>query len=339
VSILLLWWTLHDVSLSEVWQRIRGVRLLPFLAMLVLATAQFPLRTIRWRYLLRLEGEALPFTPLWHATAIGFMANNLLPARAGEFARAYAAHRLTAVRFSTAFASIAVERVLDGITLVALLTVAISAGGFAAGTAVGGITLGGVAQSAGIFFGGLLVLALVLVHWPAPALRFAHGVSHRVLPTHWADRLLQILEGMLSGLDTLRRPGQFAIVILWSFVVWLVSAASLGMGLVAFDIDAPWSAAVERGAAAPGTHCLRRGHPLVPRLLRTLRGHDPRLPRPLRRGTRARRVVRGGIPPGHVPADHAAGDVVALTCTSPPGRPETAPREQRRRDGGRCLTA
>jgi uncharacterized protein (TIRG00374 family) len=244
VSILLLWWALHDVSLAEVWHRIRGVRPLPLLAMIVLATAQFPLRTIRWRYLLRLEGETLPFTPLWHATAIGFMANNLLPARAGEFARAYAAHRLTSVRFSTAFASIAVERVLDGITLVALLTVAISAGGFAAGTAVGGVTLGGVARGAGLFFGGLLLVALVLVHWPAPALRLAHRVSHRVLPARWADRLLQILEGMLSGLDALRRPGQFTIVIVWSFVVWLVSAASLGMGLVAFGIDAPWSAAL-----------------------------------------------------------------------------------------------
>jgi uncharacterized protein (TIRG00374 family) len=244
VSALLLWWALHDVSLSEVWQRLRGVRLLPLVATIVLATAQFPIRTIRWRYLLRLEGEALPFTPLWHATAIGFMANNLLPARAGEFARAYAAHRLTAVRFSTAFASIAVERVLDGITLVALLTVAISAGGFAAGTAVGSVTLGGVARGAGILFGGLLVVALVLVHWPGPALRFASRVSHLVLPARWADRAMQILEGMLSGLEALRRPGQFATVIAWSFVLWLVSAASLGLGLVAFDIDVPWSAAL-----------------------------------------------------------------------------------------------
>jgi hypothetical protein len=315
VSILLLWWTLHDVSLAEVWQRVRGVRLLPLFATLVLATAQFPLRTIRWRYLLRLEGETLPFTPLWHATAIGFMANNLLPARAGEFARAYAAHRLTAVRFSTAFASIAVERVLDGITLVALLTVAISAGGFAAGTAVGSVTLGGVARGAGMFFGGLLVVALALVHWPAPALRFAHRVSHLVLPTRWANRLLQILEGMLSGLDALRRPGQFAIVIVQH------------------------RRAVERGAPAAGSYRVRRGDSLFPGLLRPVRGHDPRVPRPLRRGSGARGVVRRRVSPGHVPAHHAAGDVVALTRASPPGRPAGASGEQRGRGGRRCLTA
>ncbi len=244
MSVLLLWWALHDVSLTEVWQRIRGVRLVPFLGTVVLATAQFPIRTLRWRYLLRYEGDALPFAPLWHATAIGFMANNLLPARAGEFARAYAAHRLTAVRFSTAFASVAVERVLDGITLVALLTVAISAGGFASGTAVGDVTLGGVARGAGVFFGVLLVVALVLVHWPKPALGLARRVSRLVLPARWAERVVQILEGMLSGLDALRQPRRFATVIVWSFVLWLVSAGSMGLGFVAFDVDVPWSAAL-----------------------------------------------------------------------------------------------
>jgi hypothetical protein len=39
---------------------------------------------------------------LWHATAIGFMANNLLPARAGEFALRYVASQQVPVRFSTA---------------------------------------------------------------------------------------------------------------------------------------------------------------------------------------------------------------------------------------------
>ncbi len=244
VSIVLLWWALHDVSLTEVWSRLRGVRPLPFLATIALATATFPLRTIRWRYLLRLEGETLPFVPLWHATAIGFMANNLLPARAGEVARAYAARRLTAVRFSTAFASIAVERVMDGITLVALLTAAIWAGGFAPGTAVGEVTLGGVAQGAGVVFGMALVLAFVLVHWPAPALRFARWLASRTLPPHWSRGLMQVLEGLLSGLEALRSPTRFAVITFWSFVIWLVMAASFWVGFRAFDLDAPWSAAL-----------------------------------------------------------------------------------------------
>src|SRR2546429_490655 len=144
ISVGLLWWSLHDIELDEVVGHVSQAHPLYFLAAVAVATATFPLRTARWRYLLRLEGASLPYAPLWHATAIGFMANNLLPARAGEFARAYAAGRLTGVRFSAALASVAIERIMDGIAMVALMTAAIAWGGFAKGTKVGGFSIVGI---------------------------------------------------------------------------------------------------------------------------------------------------------------------------------------------------
>ena len=136
------------MRLADVLHHAQRAHGLPFAGAVILATAVFPIRTIRWRYLLQLEGGRLPFVPLWHATAIGFMANNLLPARAGEFARAYAARRLTGVRLSAAIASVAVERVMDGLVLVGLLAVAIAWGGLAGGTTVGGVSLVHVASIA-----------------------------------------------------------------------------------------------------------------------------------------------------------------------------------------------
>ncbi len=244
VSVALLWWALRDVSLAEIWHQIRGVDPVWLTVTIVLATATFPLRTIRWRYLLRLEGEALPLVPLWHATAIGFMANNLLPARAGEVARAYAARRLTGVRFSTAVASIAVERVLDGIVLVALLMVATWAGGFAAGTAVGAVTIGGVVRGASILFGGLLLLALGVVHFPDLALSMVRRLTGLLLPATWSERVVAIFAGLVQGLEALRRPTHFLVVIFWSFVVWLTAAASFWAAFNAFGVDVPWPAAL-----------------------------------------------------------------------------------------------
>lgn len=226
------------------WARLREVRLAPFLGAVLLATAAFPLRTVRWRYLLRLEGEVIPFTPLWHATAIGFAANNLLPARVGEVARAYAAQRLTAVQFSAAFASIAVERVMDGITLVSLLTFGIWAGGFAPGTTVGGLDLTRIAEGAAALFGTLLLSALVVVHWPRITIAAVRAVARRVLPGRWAVHAVQAFEGLLAGLDALKSPLRFATVMLWSFVVWLVASASYLLAFVAFGLDVPWSAAL-----------------------------------------------------------------------------------------------
>jgi uncharacterized protein (TIRG00374 family) len=212
--------------------------------MVLVATARFPLITVRWRYLLRIEGESIPFIPLWHATAIGFMANNLLPARAGEFARAYGARQLSGVRFSTAFASIAVERIMDGITLVAILSIGIWAGGFAPGTAIGGMTLGDIARTAGLLFGFALAVALVVVHWPAPTRRLTSAVATRLLPHRWAVRFVGFVDGLLGGLDALKSPRRSGAVILWSLAVWGVTAASFWLGFKAFGIEVPWSAAL-----------------------------------------------------------------------------------------------
>lgn len=244
ISIALLWWALHDIDLAQLWAELRSMSVGPFLAMLVFATLAFPLRTVRWRYLLRAEGVSLPWVPLWHATAIGFMANNLLPARAGEVARAYAARRLTDVRFTTAFASIAVERVMDGLTLVTLLVIGAWAGGFSAETVVGGVTLGGIVRGAGAIFTLLLLLAFALVHWPERALTVARGVTSTILPHRWTERFQTVLEGMIAGLEALRSPKSFAIITFWSFVMWLVATASYLVGFFAFHIDAPWTAAL-----------------------------------------------------------------------------------------------
>jgi hypothetical protein len=253
LSVALLWWVLHDVSFADVWRHLRQVRPLPFALAVAFATATFPLRAVRWRYILRLEGALLPYAPLWHATAIGFMANNLLPARAGELARAYAARKLTAVRLSSALGSLVVERVLDGIAIVALLTLAIWAGGFTGEADVAGVPLATVARSGGAAFLVLLAAALAAVHWPEPGLRLARFVATRTIPERWADRLLHALRGVLSGLDALRSPVRFLAALLWTFGVWLVNAASFWLCAVAFGLSLPAVAAfVVQGLVAFG---------------------------------------------------------------------------------------
>jgi uncharacterized protein (TIRG00374 family) len=242
VSALLIWWTLHDVRLAEVWGHVKGVHWLLFLAAIAVATLTFPLRTVRWQFVLRLEGKPLPYLPLWHATAIGFMSTNLLPARAGELARAYAARRLTGTRFTAAVGSIAVERVFDGITLVALLAIAMWAGGFGGDTTVGSFELGYVGKLAAAFFALALLLAAGFVRWPQPALRLTRSVTSYVFPEAWSRALVEAVEGVLSGLDSLRSPKRFLAITLWSVAIWITGAASFWIGLLAFGIEVPWSA-------------------------------------------------------------------------------------------------
>ncbi|HEY8794946.1 MAG TPA: lysylphosphatidylglycerol synthase transmembrane domain-containing protein, partial [Gemmatimonadaceae bacterium] len=118
-------WALHGIAFDEVWLHIRHANPWYLLGASVAGTLIFPLRAPRWRTILSPVAEGLPFRILWRAIAIGMMGNNVLPARAGELARAFALSRETKrVPFSAAFASLAVDRIFDATCVLLLMAVA-----------------------------------------------------------------------------------------------------------------------------------------------------------------------------------------------------------------------
>lgn len=233
-------WALHGVDLHEVVAGARRANPWLVLGSAAVATLTFPVRTLRWRVLLRdVDGRRFPVRPLWDATAIGFMANNLLPARAGEFARAWVAGRQLPTRFSTALASIGVERVFDGLVMLTLMAVAIAAPSFPSQATIGGTSLSHIAALAAGLLGAFLGLALVIVHRPAPWLTLLDRVSGAVLPDRIAARTRSTAEGLLAGLAVLKSPGRFAAVVGWSLVLWLVNAAAFALCFRAFGLPVP----------------------------------------------------------------------------------------------------
>jgi hypothetical protein len=260
VSVALLAWVLYRIDLREVWEYARHANSWLLLATVLVATITFPVRAIRWRIILRdVDGYRFPLLPLWHATAIGFMANNLLPARAGEVARAYVATRQLPVRFTTALASIGVERVFDGLVMLGLMAVAIAAPSFPAQALVGGRSLTAVAATGALVFGAMLIVALLVVHRPAPWLTFFGRVAHRLLPTSAAERVMHAAEGLVAGLTVLKSPTRFAGVVGWSLVLWIKNAAAFAICFRAFGLDVPLEAAlllqgiIGFGVAVPST--------------------------------------------------------------------------------------
>ena len=256
----LLAWVLHRINLREVWQYARAANAWLLLATVALATATFPVRAIRWRLILRdVDGHRFPLLPLWHATAVGFMANNLLPARAGEVARAYVVTRQLPVRFTTALASIGVERVFDGLVMLGLMAVAIAAPSFPAHALVGGRSFAAVATTGALVFGAILVLALLVVHRPAPWLSLFDRLARRLLSAGAAARVMHAAEGIVAGLTVLKSPTRFAGVVLWSLVLWLKNAAAFAICFRAFGLDVPLEAAlllqgiIGFGVAVPST--------------------------------------------------------------------------------------
>ena len=257
VSAGLLYWSLRNVDFAEVMQHLRDANLPPIIVAVILATLTFVLRIFRWQLLLRGEdGRRLKTSALWHAIAMGFMANNVLPLRMGEVVRTYAATRLTGVRFTAAFTSIAVERLFDALIVVLLLGLGLLMAGLPADAAVGGVHIGHLVTLVGAAAVGGLVVAGLVVAFP----KAAESVVRRLVPfPKLADRLVGLIEGIEQGLSALHSPWRIVGVLLWSLAVWSVSALSFYIMFAAFGIKVSFAGAllmqglIMFGIAVPST--------------------------------------------------------------------------------------
>lgn len=241
LSAALLWFAFRDVHLAEVWDRVRRSDMVLLALAGGLATLPFPLRAMRWRPLLRPANPGSRFRPRFAATCIGFMANNLLPARVGEFARAFALSRLEPVRVSASFGSLVVERMFDGIVVVLLLLGSLAWPGF---PAVSGRDFSGLALLVGVLFLGAFAVALAMVAHPEQSVRWFEGTVARVLPGAVRRPVVDALDAFLEGIAAVRDWRLVLQVFLWTVAMWLVAGLSVWVGMLAFDIRLPFVSAV-----------------------------------------------------------------------------------------------
>lgn len=243
LSAVLLWWTLRDVSLAVVWQELSQASVPLFLASTVCATLIFPLRAIRWRVILEPVAPGQPLGALWRSTAIGMMANNVLPARAGEIARAYALTKQTNVPFATSIASLAVDRLFDMLVLLLLAVVAFVDPVFPREARIAGQTMGNLAQGSIVFVTVLLAALYALAFFPGKIVQLFELFARRVSPTI-EERGKVVLIGFSKGLSVLRSPGHFSAVLTWTVAHWLLNAFAFWLGFKAVGIALPFSAAL-----------------------------------------------------------------------------------------------
>jgi len=184
-------------------------------------------RTWRWQWLLRALGR-VPYGPAFRATNIGIGANMILPARAGEFLRAYVIGRSTGISKAGAFATLVVERIFDGLTiLLSLVTVVLLVG-------VGSPLLKRMGVVGGVFYLGALAGVTVFYFRQT----WFTSIVERLLPERWATRVSGLLKAFANGLAVLRDGKQLLTVSLQTLLIWFVIALSFYPVLLAFDFGA-----------------------------------------------------------------------------------------------------
>ncbi|MDB4870671.1 MAG: Lysylphosphatidylglycerol synthetase/glycosyltransferase AglD [Gemmatimonadales bacterium] len=239
----LIYWTLHGISAAEVAHSLSEADPLLFAGAIICATAIFPVRALRWRTILEPVASRLPFGPLWRATAIGMMVNNVLPARAGELARAYALKKEVQVPFATGLASLVVDRLFDAIVLLLLAALALLDPALSSAQTLAGRPLSAFGTGAGAVVLLLLLGTYALIFFPSQLLRLFELFARRVSPSV-EQRGRRVLATFINGLSVLRSPRRFAAVLAWTIGHWLLNAFGIWLAFRAVGITAPFSAAL-----------------------------------------------------------------------------------------------
>ena len=244
LTILLLGWAMRDVSAGEVLSQLRDANLFLLTASIVVAFLGMAIRAVRWGVFLRPIAPGVAFRPRYAATVVGFAANNVLPARVGEFARAVVLSRTARVSASAAFATLVVERLFDGLVLVGLLFAAIASPGFPLVGRVGGIDPrnAALAVAAATAAAGLLLLGFVLA--PGLALRAGEVMTEWTVPKRFRGHVLAALRSFLQGLSVLRSVPLFLVSAFLAVGQWTFTATSYSLAFRAFQIDVPFSGAI-----------------------------------------------------------------------------------------------
>ena len=195
-----------------------------------LAPAGLVARARRWRYLFPPRNPPPALVP---AMMIGYMVNNILPLRAGEFVRVYVVARRWGGHFWTAAATLIVERVLDSLCIVLMLGVL--------------IFLIDVPRIIEVAAAGMLVVDVVgvsvLVAMAIAPERCLAVIGRLTLRwPRFHTRAVSAADRFLHGLDGIRAPAHLLPLLMWTVVVWCLAALSAWTALKAADLHLPWLA-------------------------------------------------------------------------------------------------
>ncbi len=122
ISAIALWWALSKLNFSDFWQAIIRANYWWVLPGIVVYFIAVWIRAWRWHYLLK-PIQPIKTRVMFPITCIGYMGNNIYPARAGEVLRAVVLKRREGVPISASLATIIVERIFDGVVMLAFVFV------------------------------------------------------------------------------------------------------------------------------------------------------------------------------------------------------------------------
>jgi uncharacterized protein (TIRG00374 family) len=236
ISILFLYLALRGLGLDDLGEALRQADYWWLIPGVLVYFMGVWVRSWRWHYLLK-PLKSISTLKLFPIVTIGYMGNNIYPARAGEILRAVILKRHEEVPISASLATIIVERVFDGVVMLAFIFLNLQelAGLTTESGLVGSIQT--VALWGTIAFVGALVVFLLAAMYPQPVERFTGLIMGKILPERYQELVMGLVIRFLGGLEALRSPKDVLMVFFTSIIIWLFETAKYWLVMHAFPFE------------------------------------------------------------------------------------------------------
>ena len=231
-----LYLALRGLGIRDIWEPLKTARywwLIPGVGVYFIGVW---VRSWRWHYLLR-PVKSISTPKMFPIVAIGYMGNNIYPARAGEILRAVILKRKEDISISASLATIVVERVFDGVVMLGFVFLNLPELATLTGTSgfIGNIQT--LALWGAAAFLGVLGVFLAAAMFPTQAEKVILKLIQVLVPEKFREKTSEIVLRFLNGLESLRSPREAVMVLLTSIVIWLLETGKYWFVMQAFNFQ------------------------------------------------------------------------------------------------------
>jgi glycosyltransferase 2 family protein len=240
ISGFFLYLVLSKLHWAEFWEALKSANYWWLIPGVMVYFVGVWVRAWRWHYLLR-PLKSISTRTMFPIVAIGYMGNNIYPARAGEVLRAVVLKRRENVPISASLATVIVERIFDGVVMLAFVFVNLAELSRLSDVSLElgrwHVTVQDIAIWGSVAFFGALAVFLAAAMFPRPTDRIVTWTVNRFFPLRLREKTLAVSRRFLDGLESLRSPADALMVFVTSVVIWLLETGKYWFVMHAFDFQ------------------------------------------------------------------------------------------------------
>ncbi|ROL59609.1 UPF0104 family protein [Bacteroidetes/Chlorobi group bacterium ChocPot_Mid] len=225
------WYATRDIDFKELWRIIVNANYLWVILSVPVILLSHWIRAMRWKTMLEpaLKIKSTSTWNLFSAVMIGYAFNCVLP-RGGEFIRPFVIARREKVSFTSTFATIIVERVIDVITLMMLFAFVFL---FLSNQVISAFTEIDVNKIITI---ALLIIFVGIVSFYPPVFRFLIRIILKPISIKFYNRISDLFEKFLKGFAIIKSPSKYFQLGLESVLIWFCYTVPMYLMFFSFNL-------------------------------------------------------------------------------------------------------